>query len=65
MKKVSPTEKVSVRLSKADQGEVKFIKDRLSQPGLSLNMSDAIKRAIHGFANLLRSEKKERRGGNE
>jgi len=65
MKKESPTQKVSVRLSKADQGEVKFIQERLSRPGFSLNMSVAIKSAIHAFANVLRSQKKDRRGGNE
>ena len=51
----------SVRLTKDDERELKFVQDKLSAPGLNVTKSDALRRALYSFANLLRSQEKDRR----
>jgi hypothetical protein len=52
----------SIRLDKDDEQELKFVQEQLSAPGLRVSKSEALRRALYGFANLLRSQDRDRRG---
>lgn len=61
MTKKSPSNEPSaIRLKPEDKAAVKFIQEELSQPGLELNFTDAVRRSIHALANDLRSKSIER-----
>jgi hypothetical protein len=52
---------IMIRLNSDDEQQVKFIQERLSAPGMRITKSDALRRALHAFANQLRSQEQERR----
>jgi len=63
MKKQSNNSRVTgVRLDKDDEREMKFVQEKLSAPGMDVSKSDVLRRALHAFANMLRSQKQDRRG---
>jgi hypothetical protein len=53
-----------IRLDKNDQKAMKFVQEKLSQPGLELSKSDVLRRALHALANMLHSQEDDRRKGN-
>jgi hypothetical protein len=65
MKKNSNSPVTGIRLDKNDERELKFVQDQLSAPGLNVSKSEALRRALYGFANLLRSQGKDRRGDSQ
>ena len=63
MKKIKGDSPITaIRLDKEAERELKFVQEQLSAPGLRVNKSDALRRALFAFANLLRSKKGDRRG---
>lgn len=62
MTKKSPTPfPVSIRLNDDDERQMKFIQEKLSAPGMQITKADVLRRALHAFANQLRSQEQERR----
>jgi hypothetical protein len=60
-KKSSASVPALIRLTPEDEKQVKFIQEKLSAPGMQITKSDALRRALHAFANQLRSQDQERR----
>jgi hypothetical protein len=54
-----------IRLDKDDARELKFVQEQLSAPGLRVGKAEALRRALYAFANLLRSQEKDRRSDPE
>ncbi|MCI0550884.1 MAG: hypothetical protein L0287_08010 [Anaerolineae bacterium] len=61
MKKNSNSPVTGIRLDKDDERELKFVQEQLSAPGLRVSKSEALRRALYGFAALLRSKESDRR----
>lgn len=60
-KKKSPGELINFRPKPEDRAVVEFIQEEISVPGMEANTTDAIRRALHAFANDLRARKSDRR----
>jgi hypothetical protein len=60
-KKSSAPVPLQIRLNADDEQQVKFIQEKLSAPGLRITKADALRRALHAFANELRAQDQERR----
>jgi outer membrane PBP1 activator LpoA protein len=54
---------IGFRPKPEDEAAVKFIQERLRVPGIAVSRSDALRRALHAFANELRSKDVDRRQG--
>jgi hypothetical protein len=63
MTKKSPLPVTAFRLTPEDEQQIKFIQEKLSAPGMQITKTDALRRALHSFANELRSQGQERRKG--
>ena len=53
----------TVRLDKDDQKQMKFIREKLSAPGMDISKSDVLRRALHEFANTLRAQTTNKENG--
>jgi hypothetical protein len=63
MAKKSPLPITAFRLTPDDEHQIKFIQEKLSAPGMQITKTDVLRRALHAFANELRSQGQERRKG--
>lgn len=50
-----------VRLNSDDEKQVKYIQEKLSAPGVQITKSDVLRRALHAFADQLRSQERQDR----
>lgn len=56
MKKSNNSPITAIRLGKDDQKQMKFVQEKLSAPGLPVSKSDALRRALHAFAEMLKKK---------
>ncbi len=61
-KNTSPSsDLIGFRPKPEDKAAVQFIPEELSVPGMKVNTTDAIRRALHAYVNQLRSKDQDRR----